>query len=447
MLPVISIVGRPNVGKSTLFNRLTRSRDALVDDIPGVTRDRLYGVAHFDQQSFLIVDTGGIGEEDDTIANLVLSQVDSVLEESDSILFMVDAKQGLTVTDEQIAHKLRKLNVTVSIAVNKSEGMPKELTCVEFQGLGLGEPVPISAKRGSGVRQFLKPVVAALPKVEDPLWQDPGPKIAVIGRPNVGKSTLINAISGDDRLIVSDVPGTTRDSITVPLEHYGKRFRFIDTAGVRRRSRVGEYLEKLSIVKTMQAIESAHVAVLVLDGTEPISDQDATLAGLILRAGRSIVVVINKSDRIGKGGRNPIIKMLQRKLAFLSHEEAMFISGLKRTGLSQLMKGIGKAYRSSMIEMSTPVLTRILQEAVIQTPPPMSRRRSVKLKYAHQGGRNPPVVVVHGNNVKSVADHYRRYLEKYYKKRFDLFGADVRVVFRSGKNPFEESSSKKKWRA
>ena len=438
MLPVISIVGRPNVGKSTLFNRLTRSRDALVDDIPGVTRDSLYGIAQFGDRNFLIVDTGGIGENDDTLSTLITSQVESVLEDSDAIVFLVDATQGLTVADEQIAQRLGKINLPLSIAVNKSEGLIPELACLEFQSLGFSDPIPISARRGSGVSQVFDPIVKSLPQIDDPLWLDPGPKIAVIGRPNVGKSTLINSISEENRLIVSDVPGTTRDSVVVPLEHKGERFRFIDTAGVRRRSRVGYSLEKLSVVKTLQAIEAAHVAVLVLDGTESIADQDATLAGLIRRAGRPVVIAINKTDKIKNRDRTEQRGVLQRKLTFAPHHEALFVSGLKRQGISKLLEAVGKAYRSAMIEMPTSILNRYLQDAITQTPPPMSKRRQVKLKYAHQGGRNPPVVVVHGNNVDSVADHYRRYLENYFRERFKLFGADVRVVFRSGRNPFDK---------
>ena len=437
MLPVISIVGRPNVGKSTLFNRLTRSRDALVDDIPGVTRDSLYGIAQFGDRSFLIVDTGGIGENDDTLSKLITSQVESVLEDSDAIVFLVDATQGLTVADEQIAQRLGKIDLPLSIAVNKSEGLVPELACLEFQSLGFSDPIPISARRGSGVSQVFDPLVKSLPQIDDPLWLDPGPKIAVIGRPNVGKSTLVNSIFEENRLIVSDVPGTTRDSVVVPLEYKGERFRFIDTAGVRRRSRVGYSLEKLSVVKTLQAIEAAHVAVLVLDGTESIADQDATLAGLIRRAGRPVVLAINKSDKIKNRDRAVKRGVLQRKLAFAPHHEALFVSGLKRQGISKLLVAVGKAYRSAMIEMPTSILNRYLQDAITQTPPPMSKRRQVKLKYAHQGGRNPPVVVVHGNNVDSVADHYRRFLENYFRERFKLFGADVRVVFRSGRNPFD----------
>ena len=441
MLPVISIVGRPNVGKSTLFNRLTRSRDALVDDIPGVTRDSLYGIAQFGDRSFLIVDTGGIGENDDTLSKLITSQVESVLEDSDAIVFLVDATQGLTVADEQIAQRLGKIDLPLSIAVNKSEGLVPELACLEFQSLGFSDPIPISARRGSGVSQVFDPIVKLLPQIDDPLWLDPGPKIAVIGRPNVGKSTLINSIFEENRLIVSDVPGTTRDSVVVPLEYKGERFRFIDTAGVRRRSRVGYSLEKLSVVKTLQAIEAAHVAVLVLDGTESIADQDATLAGLIRRAGRPVVLVINKSDKIKNRDRAEKRGVLQRKLAFAPHHEALFVSGLKRQGISKLLVAVGKAYRSAMIEMPTSILNRYLQDAITQTPPPMSKRRQVKLKYAHQGGRNPPVVVVHGNNVDSVADHYRRFLENYFRERFKLFGADVRVVFRSGRNPFDKKGN------
>ncbi len=438
MLPVISIVGRPNVGKSTLFNRLTRSRDALVNDVSGVTRDRLYGIASCCDRQFLIVDTGGIGEDDGELNYLIAGQVESVLEESDAIIFLVDAADGLTVTDEAIASKLTKFACPLWLAVNKAEGLAAEIVCAEFHAIGLSSPVAISAKRGSGVLQLLEPIIAQLPHSEDPLWLDPGPKIAVIGRPNVGKSTLINCIAAQKRLIVSAVPGTTRDSVTVPLEYKGKRYRFIDTAGVRRRSRVGEVLEKLSVVKTLQAIEAAHVAVLVLDGSEPIADQDATLAGLIRRAGRPVVIVINKSDQLSADGRNYVQQNLQRKLAFAAHHEALYTSGLRKQGIGQLLNAVEKAYGSAMIELPTAQLNRYLREAVTRMAPPMAGRRPVKLKYAHQGGRNPPVVVVHGNNVGSVAESYRRYLENYFRESFELFGTDVRVVFRSGANPFDK---------
>lgn len=437
MLPVISIVGRPNVGKSTLFNRLTRSQDALVDDIPGVTRDRIYGLASSNDRNFLVVDTGGLGEDNDAISGLVSEQVEAVLDESDAIIFLVDATDGLTVADQQIAQQLGKVGSPVSIVVNKSEGLTHELAALDFQVLGFSEPVTISARRGNGVARMIEPIVQSLPQTEDPLWLDPGPKVAVVGKPNVGKSTLINALCQDSRLIVSDTPGTTRDTVTVPLQIGEARFRFLDTAGVRRRSRINQLLENLSVVKTLQAIEAAHVVILVIDGTEPVSDQDATLAGLVRRAGRPVVIVVNKSDKIRNIERGEVTRSLQRKLAFAPHHEAFFVSGLRCQGLKKLLQAVGKAYRSAMIEMPTAVLNRLLRSATTQTQPPMSKRRPVKLKYAHQGGRNPPVVVVHGNNVDSVAEHYRRYLEKYFREKFNLFGTDVRVVFRSGNNPFD----------
>ncbi len=437
MLPVISIVGRPNVGKSTLFNRLTRSRDALVDDVPGVTRDRMYGLTAYGDRNFLVVDTGGLSEGSDDFSELISEQVETVLDESDAIILLLDATDGLTVADERIAQHLGKSKAPVSIVVNKCEGLTPELAMVEFQALGFSEPVAISARRGNGVARMLEPIAQALPKIDDPIWLDPGPKVAVVGKPNVGKSTLINTLCQESRLIVSDTPGTTRDTVTVPVQIGDDRFRFLDTAGVRRRSRVNESLEKLSVVKTLQAIEAAHVVILVLDGTEPISDQDATLAGLVRKAGRPVVLVVNKSDAMKRATRADAIRNLQRKLAFAAHHEALFISGLKRQGLKKLLVAVGKAYRSAMTEMPTGILNRLLHNAVTRTPPPMSRRRPVKLKYAHQGGRNPPVVVVHGNNVDSIADHYRRYLENYFREQFDLFGCDVRVVFRAGKNPFD----------
>ena len=437
MLPVISIVGRPNVGKSTLFNRLTRSRDALVDDIPGVTRDSLYGVAQFGdrksmltnsvQGNFLIVDTGGIGENDDTLSKLISSQVESVLEDSDAIVFLVDATQGLTVADEQIAQRLGKIDLPLSIAVNKSEGLVPELACLEFQSLGFSDPIPISARRGSGVSQVFDPIVKSLPQIDDPLWLDPGPKIAVIGKPNVGKSTLINSIFEENRLIVSDVPGTTRDSVVVPLERKGERFRFIDTAGVRRRSRVGYSLEKLSVVKTLQAIEAAHVVVLLLDGTESIADQDATLAGLIRRAGRPVVIVVNKSDKIKNRDRTEIRGMLQRKLAFAPHHEALFVSGLKRQGISKLLEAVGKAYRSAMIEMPTSILNRYLQDAITQTPPPMSKRRQVEAEVCTSGRAESTCCCSTRQQRRLRCGSLSTFFGKLLQGAFQLFGADVRV--------------------
>ena len=397
----------------------------------------MYGLASSNDRNFLVVDTGGLGEDNDLFSGLVSEQVEAVLDESDAIIFLVDATEGLTVADEQIAQQLGKVGSPISIVVNKSEGLSPEFAALEFQVLGFSEPVTISARRGNGVARMIEPIVQSLPEVEDPLWLDPGPKVAVVGKPNVGKSTMINALCQDSRLIVSDTPGTTRDTVTVPLQIGEARFRFLDTAGVRRRSRVNQSLEKLSVVKALQAIEAAHVVILVIDGTEPVSDQDATLAGLVRRAGRPVVIVVNKSDRIRNSERADVTRSLQRKLAFAPHHEALFVSGLRHQGLKQLLKAVGKAYRSAMIEMPTAVLNRLLRSAITQTPPPMSKRRPVKLKYAHQGGRNPPVVVVHGNNVDSVADHYRRYLEKYFREKFNLFGSDVRVVFRSGTNPFD----------
>jgi len=397
----------------------------------------MYGLANSGERHFLVVDTGGLVDDDDTFSELISEQVETVLEESDAIIFLLDATDGLTVADQKIAQHLSKTNTPVSIIVNKSEGLAPELATIEFQALGFSDPVLISARRGNGVAAMMKPIVHALPQSDDPIWLNPGPKVAVVGKPNVGKSTLINALCQDSRLIVSDTPGTTRDTVTVPLQIGEARFRFLDTAGVRRRSRVSESLEKLSVVKTMQAIEAAHVVILVLDGTQPVSDQDATLTGLVRRAGRPIVLVVNKSDAIRTAARNEVIKTLRRKLAFAAHHETLFISGLKRQGLKKLLCGIEQAYRSAMTEMPTGVLNRLLQDAIMRMPQPMSGRRPVKLKYAHQGGRNPPVVVVHGNNVEAVADHYRRYLENYFRERFDLYGCDVRVVFRAGRNPFD----------
>ena len=437
MLPVVSIVGRPNVGKSTLFNRLTRSQDALIHDVPGVTRDSLYGVADIDDRRFLVVDTGGVGEDDDYMSQLVSERVEVVIEDSDAIILLADATQGLTPADRQIAQQLKKTQLPIFIAVNKSEGIPTQMAVVDFHTLGYSDPIPISARRGIGVEKLIKDIIQSFPQQEDDLWLDPGPKVAIVGRPNVGKSTLINSLCDDERLIVSDIPGTTRDSVSVPLEYKNERYRFIDTAGVRRRSRVDESLEKLSVIKTLQSIEAARVVVLLIDGSEPIAGQDATVAGLIRRAGRPIVIGVNKADQISKDAFRKVNQVLERKLAFAPHHESVLLSGLKKTGIGKLMNAVNKANRSAMVEMPTPELTNTLHSAVAWQPPPLSKGRPIKLKYAHQGGKNPPVVVIHGTNVGSVPANYKRFLENYFREQFDLFGTEVRVVFRSGKNPFD----------
>ncbi len=438
MLPVVSIIGRPNVGKSTLFNRLTDSRDALVDDTPGVTRDRLYGIARIDGREILIVDTGGIGEDRDWISGLVRRQVETVLDETDHVVLIVDAIEGLTVADQDIADLLGKANLPVTVAINKTEGLDLAIASADFQSLRFGEAVAISARRGNGVHAMFKSIAETLPDDTDPLWQDPGPKVAVLGRPNVGKSTLINAIAEDERLIVSDTPGTTRDSVMVPLAHSGKRFRFIDTAGVRRRSKVEESLEVLSVIKSMRSIDAAHVAILVLDASEGATDQDATLAGLIQRAGRPLLVVVNKRDLVkGQYQRDTLDRSLGKRLSFV-RDGWIYASGLKRTGLTRLVKAVVSAYESAIVEMTTGKLNEVLRRAISEHPPPRSRNRPVKLKYAHQGGRSPPVVVIHGNNVGSVPKHYKRYLEGFIESHYGLSYVSVRVVFRSSSNPYEK---------
>ncbi len=438
MLPVVSIIGRPNVGKSTLFNRLTNTRDALVDDTPGVTRDRLYGMAEIDGRSVLIVDTGGIGEDDDWISSLIRQQVDAVLQESDHVVLMVDATDGLMIADEDIADLLRKSNLPVTVAVNKSEGLDGAIASVDFHRLRYGEVVPVSARRGNGVRDMFSAIIESLPDQSDPLWQDPGPKVAVLGRPNVGKSTLINAIANDKRLIVSDTPGTTRDSVVVPLSRGGKRFRFIDTAGVRRRSRIGETLEVLSVIKSMRSIEAAHVAILVVDAEEGATDQDATLAGLILRTGRPLLVVVNKRDLVrSKHQRDSLERSMSKRLSFI-RDDCFYVSGLKGVGIGKLVPAVVHAYRSSMVEMTTGKLNDVLQSAMAEHPPPRSGSRPIKLKYAHQGGCNPPVVVIHGNNVGKVPRHYKRFLEGYIEGAFRLSYVSVRVVFRGSSNPYSK---------
>ncbi len=444
MLPVIALVGRPNVGKSTLFNRLTRSRDALVADQPGLTRDRQYGIGRIGDRPYVVVDTGGISGDAEGVEMLMDRQVRLAIEEADHILYLVDGREGLAGADEQIAEELRRTGKPVTVVVNKSESLDRDIAAAEFHALGLGDPVPISAAHGRGVKPLMNRVLETLPPAEETAEeeQERGVQIAVVGRPNVGKSTLINRLLGEERLVAYDKQGTTRDSIQVPFEHRGRRYTLIDTAGVRRRARVSEAIEKFSIIKTLQAMEQANVVLLVLDAHEGITEQDASLAGHVLDSGRALVVVINKWDGLEKDERERVKSELERKLPFLSFAEMKFVSALHGTGVGHLMEAVDAAYAAATRDLKTAELTRVLEEAVMEHQPPLVRGRRIKLRYAHQGGRNPPLIVIHGNQTESVPAAYQRYLANRFRQAFHLWGTPVRIEFRTTANPYKGRRNK-----
>lgn len=438
MKPVVALVGRPNVGKSTLFNCLTQSRDALVADQPGLTRDRKYGEGRVGDYPYLVVDTGGLSGEKEGIDELMAGQSWLAVEEADIILFIVDARDGLVPGDYDIAQRLRSANKPVHLVVNKVDGADLQIVISDFYQLGLGDPVGITASQRGGVRDLMAEVLPELPESEiDEEEENLGIKIAIVGKPNVGKSTLINRILGEERVLAFDMPGTTRDSIFVPFERRGQRYTFIDTAGVRRRKNVHDTLEKFSVIKAMQAIERANVVVLVIDAHEGISDQDAHLLGFVLDEGRALVIAVNKWDGLEASERERVKYELDRKLQFVDFAKMFFISALHGTGVGDLFKPIQQAYASATRHFTTPELTRILEKAVENHQPPLARGRRIKLRYAHQGGRNPPMIVIHGNQTKNVPDAYRRYLQNVYRKALQLEGTPVRIDFKTGVNPFE----------
>jgi GTP-binding protein len=438
LLPILVIVGRPNVGKSTLFNRLTRSRDAIVHDEPGITRDRHYGRGKVGGKPYLIVDTGGFEPvAADGIYHEMARQTRQAIDEADGVLFTVDGRAGLTAQDEIIAAELRKSGRPTWLVVNKTEGLPPEEAAAEFHALGLGPPLPISAAHGANVSDLMDHVLERFPAVADEEAAQPThPRIAIVGRPNVGKSTLANALLGEERLIVFDQPGTTRDSIYVDFECRGRPYTLIDTAGVRKRGRAAEAAEKFSVVKTMQAITDANVAVLVLDATQEISEQDAHIGGFILEAGRALTLAVNKWDAAPESEREMLKRRLARKLDFLSFARLHFISARHGRGLGALMKSVDEAYAAAMAKLPTPKLTRALQAAVTQQQPPRAGYGRPKLRYAHQGGSNPPRIIVHGTALEHVPDTYRRYLERFMRNAFQLEGTPLKVEFRSGRNPY-----------
>jgi GTP-binding protein len=446
--PVIAIVGRPNVGKSTLFNRITRSRDAIVADFPGLTRDRHYGDARLGSREFIVVDTGGFEPETDTgIVREMARQTRQAVAEADVVIFVVDARAGLSVQDHDIATYLRSQRKKVILAANKAEGMRDAPVLGEFFELGIGSPLPISSAHGQGIRSLIETALEELGAAEYDAPADGAQameeedvsrpiRLAVAGRPNVGKSTLINAWLGEERLVAFDQPGTTRDAISVPFEREGRRFELIDTAGLRRKGKVFEAVEKFSVVKTLQAIADANVVLLLLDATQGVSEQDAHIAGYILESGRAVAVAINKWDAVDAYQREMVARSMAQRLAFLDFAPVLHISALKRQGLGPVWKSLLQAHASAIRKMSTPDLNRVLRDAVAFQQPPRAGRFRPKLRYAHQGGSNPPIVVVHGTSLDHVPEAYKRYLVGRFRDKFGLVGTPVRVEMRSADNPF-----------
>jgi GTP-binding protein len=436
MKPTLVIVGRPNVGKSTLFNRLTRTRDALVADVPGLTRDRHYGAGRLGGRPYLVVDTGGLEPEGQGVFVEMAKQARTAIAEADAVVFVTDAREGLTTRDAAIAEELRRGGKRVVLAVNKTEGMDAEIAIAEFHELGLGSPHAISAEHGTGVSDLVETALAGFPDEKEPVDSGGAIRIAIVGRPNAGKSTLVNTLVGEERVVTFDQPGTTRDAIDVELNIKGRRYVLVDTAGLRRRGRVFESVEKFSVVKTLQAIDSCNVAVLVLDARADIADQDAHIAGFILERGRAVVVAVNKWDGLDAYARDMTKRAIARKLRFLSFAQIHYISAREGRGLAKVLASVDAAYRAAMAKLPTPRLTRALIAAVERQAPPRSGVSRPKLRYAHQGGSNPPIVVVHGSGLKSVPDSYRRYLEADFRKVFRLEGTPLRIEFKSGRNPF-----------
>jgi GTP-binding protein len=440
VLPVIALVGRPNVGKSTLFNGLTRTRDALVADLPGLTRDRQYGYLRAGGRRAVIVDTGGLIEAAAPIERLMAEQTLRAIEEADRVLLVLDGRAGLTAADQHVATLLRRAGKQTVLVVNKAEGLDPDIVAADFQKLGFESTVAVSAAHMQGLDALVEIALEGCGEsVEAPdtaSSADAEIRVAVIGRPNVGKSTLINRLVGEERVVTFDEPGTTRDSVYVPFERDGQRYVLIDTAGVRRRARVEDAVEKFSVVKALQAIEAANVVIGVLDAHDTVAEQDASLLGLAAEQGRAVVVAVNKWDGIANDQRQQIREGLDLRLAFLQFAPVHFISARHGTGVGELMKSVLAAYRAAMREMATPALTKALEQAIAMHQPPLVRGRRIKLRYAHQGGRNPPVVVVHGNQTEHVPDAYRRYLENHFRKRFRLHGTPMRIEFRTDENPY-----------
>lgn len=442
MIPVIALVGRPNVGKSTLFNRLTRTQDALVADFPGLTRDRQYGQAQFENKPFIVIDTGGIGVDDLAVDALMSKQSAVALDEADLVLFLVDGRAGLTGIDESIAKNLRKISKPVYLIVNKTDGLDEEIACSEFQSLGFNEVHPISATHGRGMHSLLQTLTKDYEPAEEESTDAKTIKIAFAGRPNVGKSTLINRILGEERVVVYDMPGTTRDSIAIPFKRDEKEYILIDTAGVRRRSRVDEKIEKFSVIKTLQAIKESNVCMMLIDAQEGLTEQDMHLLGFIIESGKGLVVAVNKWDGLDDDHKEQVRAELDRRLHFVNFAKIRFISALHGSGVGLLFKDIEQAYASATQTLSTPQLTRLLQDLVNQHTPPLVQGRRIKLRYAHTGGHNPPIIVIHGNQLDSLPDSYKRYLTNAFVAHLGLVGTPLKLEFKGGANPFKDKKNK-----
>ena len=445
MLPSIALVGRPNVGKSTLFNALTRTRDALVHDEPGVTRDRNYGVCRLDEaRPFVVIDTGGIAGEEEGLAGATARQSRAAAAEADLVLFVVDGREGASALDDEILQWLRKAARPVLLVVNKTDGIDARAAIAEFSRYGFADSLAVSSAHRQGIDELLDEVFARLPEEGEAevLDQDPERvRVAFVGRPNVGKSTLVNRILGEERMIASDVPGTTRDSIAVDLERDGRKYRLIDTAGLRRKSKVDEVVEKFSIVKTLQAIEQCQVAVILLDASEGVTEQDASVLGAVLDAGRALVVAVNKWDGLTDYQRQQTETLLARKLSFVPWAESVRISAKHGSGLRELFKTIHRAHASATRQFSTAEVTRALEIAYETSPPPVVRGHVAKLRFGHPGGENPPTFVVHGTRLRTLSSTYTRYLENFFRKRFKLVGTPVRFVFKEGDNPYKDKKN------
>lgn len=443
MKPTLVLVGRPNVGKSTLFNRLTKTRDAIVADIPGLTRDRHYGHGKLGGKPYLVVDTGGFEPlVKDGILHEMARQTEQAIAEADAVVFVVDGRTGLTPHDKEIANKLRRLERPVFVAVNKTEGMNRGMVEADFHELGLGEPYAISASHGEGVRGLVELALESFPEPEEDDETLDVTRVAIVGRPNVGKSTLINTLLGEERVIAFDAPGTTRDAIEIDFERNGRKYVLVDTAGMRRRGKVFEAIEKFSVVKTLKSIEDANVVILMIDARQDVSDQDAHIADFIVQSGRALVVAINKWDHLDPYVRQQTKTILERKFKFLDFARFHFISALENVGLEALFKSVDAAYAAAMAKLPTPKLARVLADAVARQSPPRHGIFRPKPRYAHQGGSNPPIIVVHGNAVEHISDSYKRYLEHTFREAFKLQGTPLRIQFVTSKNPYADKEGK-----
>ncbi len=444
MIPVIALVGRPNVGKSTLFNQLTRSRDALVADFPGLTRDRKYGEGRIGSKPFIAIDTGGISGDESGIDGEMAGQSLAAIDEADVVLFLVDGREGINPADESMVKYLRQREKAFHLVVNKIDGIGEEMAQGDFYALGIADMHPIAASHGRGVRQLIETVLAPFPEPEEREEVDPyaATRVAIVGRPNVGKSTLVNRLLGEDRVVVYDQPGTTRDSVYIDFERGDQKYTLIDTAGVRRRKNVKEVVEKFSIVKTLKAIEDAHVVVLLMDAREGIVDQDLHLLGHTVDAGRGLVLAVNKWDGLDADVKERIRFELGRRLQFVDYADTHYISALHGTGVGHLYKSIDASHEAATRKLNTNMLTRILEGAVFDHSPPMINGRRPKLRYAHAGGQNPPLIIIHGNQTGKVPSSYTRYLEKIFRRELQLHGTPVRIEYRGGENPYAEKRNK-----